>query len=61
MHKAVRCSIEDNGIGCNIIREGMGMQGMRERIRKVNGYIDFNGDNGFRINMIIHLVSVNQK
>ncbi|HEX3023033.1 MAG TPA: histidine kinase [Lachnospiraceae bacterium] len=53
LHKVVRCSITDNGQGCDIVKEGMGIQGMKNRARKVNGYIDVNGENGFCINMIL--------
>ena len=53
LHKVVRCSIKDNGIGCNLIKEGMGIQGMKNRARKINGFIDVNGEDGFCINMIL--------
>jgi len=53
LHKVVRCSIKDNGIGCNTIKEGMGIQGMKNRARKINGFIDLNGEDGFCINMIL--------
>jgi signal transduction histidine kinase len=55
LHKIVRCSITDDGIGCKVLKEGMGIQGMMNRTRKVNGYIDINSENGFRINMILPL------
>lgn len=55
LHKVIRCSIEDNGTGCEVFKEGMGIQGMKSRIRKVNGVIDINSEFGFRINMIIPL------
>ncbi len=55
LHKVVRCSIEDNGAGCEVFKEGMGIQGMKNRIRKVNGFIDIHSENGFHINMIIPL------
>ena len=55
LHKVIRCSIRDNGVGCSVMKEGMGIQGMKNRIHKVNGLIDINSDNGFRINMIIPL------
>jgi signal transduction histidine kinase len=57
LHKFVRCSITDNGVGCKTIKEGMGIQGMMDRTRKVNGLIDINSDNGFRINMILPIIS----
>lgn len=56
LHKLVRCNISDNGIGCNSFKEGMGIQGMMNRTRKLNGFIDINTNEGFRINMIIPLV-----
>ncbi len=55
LHKVIRCSIEDNGTGCEAFKEGMGIQGMKNRIRKVNGIIDINSEVGFHINMIIPL------
>ena len=51
--KMVRCTIYDNGVGCEYVMDGMGINGMRQRIRQLNGIIDFQGSYGFRINMII--------
>ncbi|WP_303870974.1 sensor histidine kinase [Acetobacterium wieringae] len=61
MNKIVRCSIYNNGASCETIVEGMGIQGMKDRIRKVNGLIDIDGQNGFRINMIFPLTSVEER
>ncbi len=55
LHKVIRCSIKDNGVGCISLTEGMGLQGMKNRVRKVNGYIDINSRHGFHINMIFPL------
>ncbi len=55
LHKVVRCMIRDNGIGCVHLEEGMGIQGMKSRTRRVNGFLDINCENGFHINMIIPL------
>lgn len=55
LNKVVRCCIHDNGEGCVLFMEGMGIQGMKNRARTVNGFIDFSGNNGFHINMIIPL------
>jgi signal transduction histidine kinase len=55
LHKVIRCSIHDNGIGCDLLKESMGLQGMKSRVRKVNGYMDITCDTGFHINMIIPL------
>ncbi len=56
MNKIVRCSIYNNGTSCETIVVGMGIQGMKDRARKINGLIDIDGQNGFRINMIFPLV-----
>jgi signal transduction histidine kinase len=55
LHKVVRCNIQDNGIGCDNLKAGMGIQGMQNRVRRAGGYIDITCDSGFRINMIIPL------
>ena len=44
-----RLYIKDNGQGCNKIKEGMGLSGMRERIENIGGSISISSDNGFMI------------
>ncbi|MEE1282469.1 MAG: histidine kinase [Acutalibacteraceae bacterium] len=53
LNKMIRCSISDNGIGCNEIIDGMGISGMRKRIREINGILDFETEAGFTINMLL--------
>lgn len=53
MHKLIRCTVSDNGRGCAEIQDGMGFGGMRRRIREANGFISFEGDRGFVINMLL--------
>lgn len=53
MTQILRCSISDNGVGCVEIKDGMGIAGMRERIRGVNGILDFSVETGFTINMLL--------
>lgn len=53
MNQLVRCSISDNGVGCEVIIDGMGISGMRKRIREVNGILDFEFEVGFTINMLL--------
>lgn len=55
LNKLVRCNINDNGIGCENIEDGMGIQGMKRRARKINGIVDIEGNCGFNINMIFPL------
>lgn len=45
----VRFSIKDNGIGCNQIREGLGISGMKERVGNAGGTISFSSSDGFMI------------
>lgn len=55
MNKMVRCSVSDNGIGCSKIVDGMGLSGMRKRIRSAGGTIDFETQRGggFKVNMLL--------
>lgn len=55
MNQMVRCSISDNGVGCVDIVDGMGISGMRHRVREVNGILDFDPEDGFTINMLLPL------
>jgi signal transduction histidine kinase len=62
MNKMVRCTITDDGIGCDKIEDGMGISGMRKRIRESGGTIDFESKNesgtvkGFKVNMLLPFV-----
>lgn len=55
MNRMVRCSIADNGVGCQEVVDGMGIAGMRHRMREINGVIDFETEPGFVINMLFPL------
>ncbi len=55
MNQMLRCSISDNGVGCKEIVDGMGLSGMRRRVREVNGIIDFASEAGFMINILLPL------
>lgn len=55
LNQMIRCSISDNGVGCTDIVDGMGISGMRRRIREVNGILDFESEAGFTINMLLPL------
>lgn len=43
----VRFIIRDNGIGTDNITEGYGMRGIRERVKELNGDVEFKSENGF--------------
>ena len=51
--EVVRCVIKDNGKGAEIYEESMGIQGMKQRVRNVKGYLDIESVGGFTINMIL--------
>ena len=53
MNKMVRCQIKDDGIGCKNIEDGMGLSGMRQRVRAIGGTISFESDAGFIVNMLM--------
>lgn len=55
LNKMIRCSIWDNGVGCRELIDGMGISGMRKRIREINGILDFETEAGFTINMLLPL------
>lgn len=58
LNQMVRCSISDNGIGCREVIDGMGISGMRKRVREANGILDLETEAGFTINMLLPLKEV---
>ena len=56
--EVVRATIADNGKGASVVEESMEIQGMKERVRRVKGYIDIDPVGGFTINMILPLGKV---
>ena len=55
MNKMVRCSIADDGVGCDSFDDGMGISGMRSRVRKAGGTLDFETNAGFCVTMLLPL------
>lgn len=47
--KFIRLYIKDNGKGCTRVSEGMGLQGMKERVLHAGGSMTMSGENGFMI------------
>ena len=41
LNRMIKCTISDDGCGCAEINPGMGLSGMRKRIREAGGTIDF--------------------
>lgn len=52
LNQRIRCEIRDNGRGCDLIEEGMGIQGMKNRMRVVNGFLNIQGEAGVEIMMM---------
>ena len=55
LKQMIRCSISDNGVGCSEVIDGIGISGMRKRVREINGILDFETEAGFTINMLLPL------
>lgn len=55
LKQMIRCSISDNGVGCSEVIDGIGISGMRKRVREINGILDFETGAGFTINMLLPL------
>lgn len=55
LNQIIRCSISDNGVGCKEVIDGMGISGMRKRMREINGILNFETEAGFTINMLLPL------
>ena len=53
MNKMVRCAVADDGIGCDNIVDGMGISGMRQRVRSIGGNIEFKSHPGFEVSMLL--------
>lgn len=53
MNRFVRCTVTDNGRGCKTITDGMGISGMRRRVRQANGMLEISSDIGFTVNMLL--------
>lgn len=51
----VHIIIQDNGCGCESIKEGFGLLHMKERISMLNGKIEYSGTNGFLVDAYIPL------
>lgn len=52
----VRLYLKDNGKGCINVKEGLGISGMRERMKNAGGSISINGNDGF---MIVCIIPIN--
>ena len=53
MNKRVRCVIADNGKGCEKVVDGMGLAGMRRRVREAGGTLMIECEAGFAVSMLL--------
>jgi signal transduction histidine kinase len=51
--KIIRLYMKDNGVGCKKIIDGMGLEGIKERVSSCNGTVSVIGDNGFMVVCIL--------
>lgn len=51
--KFIRLYIKDNGVGCEKIKEGLGISGMKERLSNIGGSLSIDSNDGFMIVAII--------
>jgi len=42
-------SVKDNGRGCDEIKQGFGLRHIKERVRMLNGTVEFDGSDGFTV------------
>ncbi|SDZ21181.1 Signal transduction histidine kinase [Proteiniborus ethanoligenes] len=56
--KFIRLFIKDNGTGCENIKEGLGISGMRERLTNIGGSISIDSRDGFMIVAIIPIENI---
>ncbi len=55
MNELVRCTVSDDGKGCEKLVDGMGISGMRRRVRNSGGTVNFETEAGFAVNMLLPL------
>lgn len=52
-YNVLKISVIDNGIGCEEIKKGFGLHHMEERVRLLQGSLQYKSDHGFRVNAVI--------
>lgn len=55
MPKLYRLSVSDDGVGAENVTEGMGLQGIRERVEEIGGTLTIEGKRGLRLNCLVPL------
>lgn len=49
----IRLSVSDNGKGCLSVKEGLGLDNMRQRLLGINGILSYHSDSGFEVVMFV--------
>jgi signal transduction histidine kinase len=57
LNKLVRIEIKDNGIGAFLIKKGLGLHGMEERVENAGGRLIIDGTAGFSVIMLLPVTS----
>lgn len=60
-NESISFSVKDNGVGPNILKEGYGLKGIRERVEAYNGKVEFISLDGFYIKGVLYLEGKNDK
>ncbi len=55
LNKVFKVSIEDDGNGCSTVINGMGLQGIEERLLNIDSKLIVDGSNGFKLIMLISI------
>ena len=50
----VEFTVKDNGTGAEIIKEGYGIKGIKERVKALNGSVEFKSEKGFIVEGFLH-------
>lgn len=58
LNKFIKCEVKDNGIGCNNLTKGIGLDGFEERTEGAGGKVIIDSSNGFSV---IFLMPVESK
>ncbi|WDV46167.1 sensor histidine kinase [Clostridiaceae bacterium M8S5] len=56
LNKIIKVEVKDNGLGNLVIKKGLGLLGMQERVESANGKLIIDGSNGFSVITLLPIV-----